>query len=467
MSAFISRIVKVHLRRSRVVLRSLHRKYSSALYMTGDEAKESFSVITPHIDGDVRFKEISSLKDNIDRRGLKMDVEKVQSLWNALRRVEKDKMILESRRIEIANKIKQIRGVNADSKEIDGLKLQGKLLRDDLKTTTKAVWELEKKAIPKILSLPNDLHTRTPNSDLEVIFQYGEEPALKTVESHLEIGKRLGILDYISPEWYYLKGQGAIFELGILDYFANEITNRNFIKFCNSDFCRSVVVEGCGLDHENPAETFILEDRDEILDIKDVNRLHLVGGASLVSFSAFHAKQIVPASSLPLRLVAMGRHYTPDNQDQNGNNLFGLFRVCQSSSVGLFVSATDDKSELDEFDRCVTMITEIYKKLEYPFRIVYLPAKDLKQYESLRASIQMYSLHFGSYVEVGHVSMYGSYISKRLLMRYEARELKFTHIVSGTAVSVPKLLGCLLEKHHDVNDFVDIHVPDEVKKYLS
>ncbi|KAJ9575539.1 hypothetical protein L9F63_007609 [Diploptera punctata] len=430
--------------------------------MTGDEAKEQFSVLTPHIDADERFKEITSLKENISKRGLEIEVEKIQTLWNMLKQVEKDKVTLENKRVDIANKIKQLKGSGENSvKEMDKLKLQGKLLRDDLKTTTKAVWELEKLAIPRILNLPNDLHVRTPSSE-NIIFEVGKEATSKITESHVDIGKSLGILDCINSEWFYTKGHGAIFELGMLDYFANEIFNQNFIKFCNSDFSRSVVVEGCGINHEDPTDTFILKDTDDMLEAKDVNRLHLVGGTSFISFCAFHAKNIIPTTSLPLQLFAVGRHYTPNNQ--NGSN---LFNTCQSTSVGLFILTSNQNSEIEEFDKCVAMITEIYKTLGYPFRIVYLPAKNLKKYESLKASIQMFSPYFGSYIEVGHICMCGSYISKRLLIRHGTEEdMKFTHVISGSAVSIPKLLGCLLEQYHYVNDFVDIPVPDEVKKYF-
>ena len=465
MAAFVGQIVRLGYHKPTLCL----RRFSSALFMTGDEAKGTFSVVSPHIDIEEKLKEISLLKDNIEHRGLKINIGTIQELWDMLKTIQGNKLTLEGKRVDIANQIKLLKSNKDEStKEMDKLKMHGKILREDLKTTTRAIWELEKAVIPKILSLPNDLHDRTPRSDLQVIFQHGQEPNLKNVESHLEIGKRLGILNYISPEWCYLNGQAAIFDLGVLDYFANEISSHNFIKFCNSDFSRSVVVEGCGLDHENPGVSYILEDTDEILETKDVNRLHLVGGASLISFCAFHAKQNIPISSFPLRLVSIGRQYAPDNQGPKESNMSGLFGTSQSSSVGFCVSTKDHDSETEEFDKCLNLITDIYKKFGCPFRTVYVPAKDLKKHEMLRASVQVYSPHFGSYVEVGHVSMCGNYISKRLQIRYEVEDYsKFTHIVSGTAVSAPRLLGCLLELNHDVNDFVNIRVPDEVKKYVS
>ncbi|PSN46093.1 Serine--tRNA synthetase-like protein Slimp [Blattella germanica] len=443
--------------------RHLFRKYSSTLYMTGDKAKETFSVVTPHIDIEERLKDVESLKKNVKLRRMDhIDVDSVKSMWEVLKKIEADKRALETRRIEIAEKIKDLKASSGENEEELGkLKLHGKLTRDDLKTTVKAIWGVEKNVVPKILGLPNELNSRTPVSEAKVITHFGDVPSKPSAESHLEIGKNLNLLDYINPELYYLKGKSAIFELQALSYFASRISEANFVKFSNSDFSRSVVVEGCGVNHEDPLETFIIEDTDDLIQaMKDPNRLHLVGGASLMSFAAFHAKQIVPESALPLKLVAVGRQYKP--QTRNGPGLFG---ACQSSSVELFISNKDDHEQvMTEFDNCVTLITNIYKDLGFPFRVVYVPAMDLNLFESLKVSFQMYSSHLQSYVEIGHLSLCDDFISKRLLLHYGTeKELKFTHVISGTAVAVPKLLACLLELF---SDFDSIPLPEDLRNYL-
>jgi seryl-tRNA synthetase len=436
--------------------------------MTGDEAKGIFSVITPHIDIEDRFKEMSALKQSVELRGMQIDVDRLRSIWEILKNVKANKNTLENRRVDIAKKIKEIRkGSDDATKEIEKLKLQGKLLREDLKTTVKAVWELEKKVMTKVLSLPNTLHPDTPSEVVKTVCQFGNYSSMKQTESHVRIGKKLDLLDYINPMCYYLKGEAALFELIVLDYFARKLRSHNFIRFCNSDFGRSVVVEGCGIDHEDPSVTYILKDTDDILHTKDVNRLHLVGGASLPSFCSFHAKQILPITALPLRLVAMGRQYNPNTENLEKTSS-GLFGVCQASSVEVFISTTDNLGNMmNEFDRTMTAVTDIYKELGFPFRVVYMPARCLRSYESLRASFQMYSSYLQSYVEVGNVSACDDYISKRLLIRYEVKaEQKFAHIVSGTVVSVPKLLGCVLELHHEAKTFGSIPIPQVVRQHL-
>jgi seryl-tRNA synthetase len=122
---------------------------------------------------------------------------------------------------------------------------------------------------------------------------------------------------------------------------------------------------------------------------------------------------------------------------------------------------------MNDFDRTMAAVTDIYKELGFPFRVVYMPAGALRSYESLRGSFQMYSSSLQTYVEIGHVSVSNDYISKRLLIRYETEpEQKFTRIISGTVLSVPKLLGCILELHHEVKTFGSIPISESVKQRL-
>ena len=467
--AVFKKLVWLPLQYRRAVQCQCLRRYGSALYMTGDEAKGIFSILTPHIDVEDRFKELSALKQSVELRGIQIDVDELKHLWEILKTVEADKHTIETRRVDIANRIKELRrDSDVATEEMEKLKFQGKLLREDLKATVKAVWELQKKVMTKVLSLPNNLHSDTPNEGTKIITQVRHETVMKHTESHVVIGKKLGVLDYVNPMCYYLQGDAALFELCVLDYFAEKLGSHGFIKFCNSDFGRSVVVEGCGLDHEDPNVTYILQDSGDILHTKDVNRLHLVGGASLPSFCSFHAKQIIPVTALPLRLVAVGRQYTPNSKNLDETNFSGLFGACQAASVELFILTANDLSNMmTEFDRTVAALTDVYMEIGFPFRVVYVPAQSLRLYESLRASFQMYSSYLQSYIEIGHVSVSDDYISKRLLIRYEVEnKQKFTQIVSGTVVSVPRLLGCVLELHHEAESFHSIPFPQAIRRHL-
>lgn len=415
----------------------------SALYITGQKASETYSVLTPHIDCDSKFNNISQLQENVSARGLDINVEKLKKSWDFLKSVKETKYQLESRREETSKKIRTLASEKSEKSdsEINGLKILGKMLRDNLKTITKEIWELEESVILRILALPNDLHPDTPLTE-EVVIEEGSKPLAQTSPSHLQVGKETDVLKFISPLCYYLQNSAAEFEISLTQYCADFLNNAHYIPTCNSDFVKSVIVEGCGYSHTDPNCVFILQSSDNKEDAK----LHLVGGASLLSFCALFTRQETVMSEDPLKLFSLGRHYSPPVH----TNMPGLFNVAQESSVELFITTVSCQNQLlAAFNSALELIKELYQSLGLSVRLVRCSASQLKTWESLKVSIQMFSPHTQDYVEVGHVSMCGTYISKRLLMKYQGSdgEKDFLNVVSGRVLNVPRVLACLLEQN--------------------
>ena len=212
-----------------------------------------------------------------------------------------------------------------------------------------------------------------------------------------------------------------------------------------SDFSRSVIVEGTGLDHEDFRESFILTDVEP--DKNPSSRIHLVGGASLISFLAMHTKQLINPKNFPLRYFTTGRQYTPFPDDLVP---VGLFTVCQSSAAHGFAMVTESGSEEYklEFEKLLQKVIQIYDNIGIHYRIVMRPAFELRPWESLRVSIELWSSFSQQYVEVGFVSACGDFLSKRLLIAYQTKDGRnFPAVISGTVLSVPRLLACLLEQN--------------------
>ncbi|XP_066999633.2 serine--tRNA synthetase-like protein Slimp [Anabrus simplex] len=433
---------------------------SSALFVTGEKANQTVSILTPYVDMNDHFQDIPRLERNISLRGMKLNVTQLSEQWQILQNLVSDKLSLEERRNEIAERIKELKKMGITN-DMEKYRIQGKVLRNELKTLMKTLWSLEENVILKALKLPNVLNPHTPDNLEKVVSEYGEVYKGISVD-HIVNGKKGSLLEYLSPMHYYFKGAAALYEMCILSFFADELKNNNFLPFSNADFSRSIVVEGVGMDYHNPQSVFTLK---EVTDsLYSHNREHLVGGASLFSFCAFHAKHVIQSEFLPVRYFSIGNQYKPA---RNKSHEMGLFNVCQSSVVEIFLVVPDCyDAMMAEFHRTLDLLTRLYKQLGYHFRIVYLPPLELKPWESLRASIQLFSPCLQSYIEVGHLSTCDTYISKRLLMYYEnvaSHERKFVRILSGTALSVPIILGCVLESEPLVSTN-GLKIPNPISK---
>lgn len=94
-----------------------------------------------------------------------------------------------------------------------------------------------------------------------------------------------------------------------------------------------------------------------------------------------------------------------------------------------------------------------------------LTANQLDKTECLRLSIQMFSNFLNKYIEVGHISLYDTYLSKRLLLSYtENKQRMFPKIISGSFGNVTKILGCLLENNSLSGASL---INDPIKKYVD
>ncbi|KAK6637353.1 hypothetical protein RUM44_007769 [Polyplax serrata] len=408
----------------------------------------------PHIDLDKKFEEITKLKQNVERRKLQIDTVKLKSLWDFLKYLELTKLQLEKRKMEIVDHMKDLKKIGNDGEakqEMEKLKVEGRIVREDLKTLLKAFWEVEEKVVLKGLSLPNELHKDTPDGQDKVVYEFKERPTTSQKESHLDVGQILGLIDFRDSSLFYLKNEAAHFELACLSYFSEGFKADDFIPFCNPDFSRSLVVEGCRRDHTDPNSAFTVSFPNE--KIQANYRLHLVGGASMYPFCAFHTKHTISFSSLPLKYYTCGRQYSPTGPEQE-DECSGLFGTWQRTGVEVFVLTADDYIEMmNVFRRSLDIVIGLYEQLGYHFRVTYVSASSLQCWECLRASVQMYSCHEQKYIEVGKISISDKYICQRLLMSYQMSEkdekTRFMKMVSGTVVDVPKLLACILEQRNE------------------
>ncbi|XP_059049696.1 serine--tRNA synthetase-like protein Slimp [Achroia grisella] len=414
----------------------------SALFMNGTKATENFVYVIPYIDFSNEIKRKDLIQEQLIKRKLNIDLTKVESLWSIYQELKQRKSEFEKKKEEISKELGKIIKNDPENVITEKLKIQLNLLKDNIRKLKEPLWSAEEAAILEILKLPNSLHSRTPHCESKVLYTHLLPPTEQ--KDHLIIGRDLGLIEFIKNENYYLKGTAAIFELGAKFYFNNILRNNNFQQFSNPDFVKSLVLEGCGIDHTNANSSFILH-HNEDSKVNVDSRLHLTGGGSLCSFFAYYTKNVLHAKSLPLKYFTMGRQYIPSASEENS-----LFHVSQSSVVEIFC-ATKNEKDLDTLlDDLIEILKSTYSELGYHFRLSLMPADKLHTWESLRLIFEMYSTSLQTYVEIGNISVIGDYVSKRLMFTYvENKESHFPHILSGTIFNVPKFLGCVLEQDND------------------
>lgn len=426
------------------------RQLSSALYVTHDKAQKTFALLTPVIDFDKQLENVENLRTNISSRNFNINLDKLIERWNFFQCINDRKVILEHTKLEIGFLITDLMKQHENNKEdIEKLKMHIKLVKDDLKNIKTFYYGIEEDVMLNVLNIPNMLDKRTPLHEDNILYSYLEKTDFVS-KSHVEIGRKKGYLKYVDPYTCFLKSDAALFELALLNYFQHCLGDAEFIQFVGPNFCKTVIAEGCG---QEPSSLVCIKEEDQ--DCK-VNQLHLCGGSSLLSYMAYFARHALLLNMLPLKCFSRSKVYSPSLLNKGD-----MFSLSQNSVVSVFMVSANEE---DYLEFIIEVIKSIYQQLGLHFRISLLPANKLQKSESLHLSVQMFSNNLSKYIEVGNISMYEDYLSKRLLFTCtKNKERIFPKIISGSIINAQRVLACVLEN----NSINDVHIlSDLLKRYL-
>ncbi|KAJ8971586.1 hypothetical protein NQ317_002869 [Molorchus minor] len=316
----------------------IKQNFSSALYVTGDKAHQTFVILTPVIDFEKQLENKEILLKNIAARKLSIDLQQIESDGNFFR----IKKILEFTRIEIGRLISDLmQDAETNGKQIEGLKLHSKLVKDDLKNIKEHLYGLEEDTMLQILNLPNILHEKTHSEAVTIYDNYFDNPK-ETSDCHMVIGSQNGYIEYVDPLTCYFKSDAALFEMGILNYFRHQRTSNSFLI---QIFVEALLSRGVETTINYLQKVFTLEELEE--SKAKFNRLHLCGSATIHSFMAYFTQLI--------------RHPEKD-----------LFNLSQESAISVFVSTLEEDDYLEEITK---LVITCYKPLGYNFRLTLLPKR--------------------------------------------------------------------------------------------
>lgn len=422
-----------------LLVRSLLRipkRNISALYVTNDKKSEHCSILVPFMDFENKLKNRQHLEENLKRRRLTQahNLDELYQYYDLYTTITQRLAGIQCRRDEITAALSELKreGEEPSAKTTDLLRKyqeESTMLRNDFKDLKHESHSIDDKFVHQYLALPNDIHSRTPD-EATVIATHGEIPTSKP-ETDVQ-----GFVDYFDETAFYLENDTAKFDVFYPLNAVDQLRERGFIQFSNPDFAKSIIVEAAALQSNEVYGVKEVDPED------DVHLLHLVGSGSMLSFLGYIGMLVVDPNLLPLKFVCTGKQYVPKEQ-----NDLGLYGVSQSTAVQVFCAGKENQIE-QQFDDVLSAIDTLLAPLGLHYRVVYLPAHELKPAECLRARVEMFSKLYNQYIEVGNVSCYSDFISKRLLFNYkENSSTQFPHVISGTVCNVTRLVGLLLETH--------------------
>ena len=410
------------------------------------------------IDPQLLKTNIEAIEENLRKRDLDIDLDKLKLLDESRRalKFESEKLRAEQKKLgkEIAS---------ASEKQKATLLEKAEKISNNVKSLSEETQQKDEEFFDAWIKIPNIVNSSSPvgktDEDNKEIKKVGEPKNIKNPMTHLEIGENLGLIDVeraskiSGSRFSYLFGDLVKIQFNLVSYTLNKLSEKGFNPTIPPVLVRENALFGTG---------FFPDDSDQVYEVQN-DDLFLVG-TSEVSLAALHTDEIIDMNNLPLRYAGYSTCFRRE-AGTYGKDTSGIFRVHQFDKVEMFSFCDPEKSN-EEHEQILAIEEEILKDLEIPYRVVDVCTGDLGASAAKKYDIEAWIPSQQKYREVTSCSNTTDFQARRLNMRTKNENGNtILHTLNGTALAVGRILIALLENNQQSDGSVTFS--DDLGKILG
>ena len=410
------------------------------------------------LDQQILRNNLDALKDNLERRGLDIDIDFLVQQDEKKRAIKFDAEKARSEQKNIGKEISQSEGI-----EKEELLKKASVLSENVKLLNEKYDAEEKLFLEQWIKIPNLVDESSPtgatDQDNKEIKKVGEIKEIENIKNHLEIGESLNLIDVekaaevSGSRFSYIFGDLVKIELNLVSWVLEKLSNKEFTPTVPPVLVREEALFGTG---------FFPDDAEQVYEIPK-DDLFLVG-TSEVPLAALHANEILDLETLPLRYAGFSTCFRRE-AGTYGKDTTGIFRVHQFDKVEMFSFCNPEKSK-DEHEYLLSIEEEILQELEIPYRVVDVCTGDLGASAAKKYDIEAWIPSQQSYREVTSCSNTTDFQARRLNIRTKIDGNTTTmHTLNGTALAVGRILIALIENNQKTDGSVEFS--DSLAKILG
>lgn len=401
-----------------------------------DYVKQSIANKNSTIDID----KLLSIDEN--RRKIINEVETLKALRN---KVTQEIAEAKKNKENAQSKIDEMRKVSANIKELDG-----------------TLSEIELEFHNLLLQIPNIADVSVPigksEKDNIIIKTIGETTTVDKPD-HLEIARRLGILDFergakVSGSGFaFYTGKGAALERALINFFLDENTSRGYYEMMTPFMVNEDSMRGTGQLPKMAEDMYYMQE----------DNMYMIPTAE-VPLTNFHRDDMIPYNELNKQICG----YSPCFRREAGSygkDVRGFLRVHQFNKVEL-VKFTKPEDSWIELDKMVADVENLLVKLGFTYRLNQLCTGDTSFASAKTIDLEVWSEGEKNWLEVSSCSNFIDFQARRANIRFKrAADSKpeFVHTLNGSGLATPRILVALLEKYYDGEK---VNIPECLHPYL-
>jgi seryl-tRNA synthetase len=406
---------------------------------------------------------LQAIETAAKNKGFPFDADKFSSLYDSRSLLIKETEELRSKRNAGSDAVKKAK----DKSERDTLVAQMRELGPLLENAEKNLRETEAEFNALLLTIPSIPSQDTPfgrsDADNVELYKIGTPPQFGfAAKDHIELGKKLGILDFerganiAGARSYFLVGLGAELERAVHSLTLDLLRSRGYKQMTVPVLVRTSAMEGTGYLPGGADQAYFVEKDD----------MWLVGTAE-VPLASYHQNEILEDASLPKRFHAWSTCFRRE-AGAAGRDTKGLYRVHQFQKIEQVIICRPDIEESNKLHaELLKNAEDLLQLLELPYRVVQVCTGDLGQGQVKKNDIETWMPSRNNYGETHSCSSFYDFQARRLKIRTrdENGKTQFCYTLNNTAAATPRLLIPLLENHQTEDG--RIYIPKALRKYMD
>jgi len=394
--------------------------------------------------------------------------EKIQLIDEVL---ELDKRRRET--IQESERLKALR--NKVSEEIAKMKKKGedasekiaemKKVSDEIKSLDADLREVDEQIDNLLYEIPNLPEDSVPAGktpeDNKVIRVSGEKPEGDSYLDHIELGKKLGILDFdigakIAGSGFALyKGKGAILERALINFFLDTHRRNGYTEVFTPFLVSRASMEATEKVPKFEEDMYRI-DRDGLFAIPTAE----------VPIINIHRDEILRYEELPIKYCGYTACFRRE-AGSYGKETKGFLRVHQFNKVELITFCLPENS-YQQMEEMLSHACGILDALNLHYRVIEICSGDLNFVASKQYDIETWSPAEKKWLEVSSVSNATDFQARRGKIRFkrpESKHTEFIHILNGSGLATSRLMVSLLESYQTPEG--KVIVPKVLHKYTG
>ena len=398
-----------------------------------------------------------------EAKGISGRVVELLELDARLRAAQTALQAAQAERNESSKKIGQAK---ARKDEAEAMRLMAQV--EALKATLEQQGEVEREVgeqLRQILAaLPNLPASDVPEGKDEAgnveVRRWGEPLSIANVKDHVDLGERLGMLDFEAAarmsgsRFVVIKGQLARLERALGQFMLDLQTQEHgYAEVSPPILVRDDALYGTGQLPKFAEDLFHTTDGRWLIPTAEVSLTNLV------------RERITAQEELPLRLTALTPCFRSE-AGASGRDTRGMIRQHQFYKVEL-VSITGPEQSDEEHERMVGCAETVLKRLDLPFRTMLLCAGDMGFSARKTYDLEVWIPSEGRYREISSCSNCGDFQARRMDARTKSageKGTRFVHTLNGSGLAVGRTLVAIMENYQDADG--RIAVPQALHPYL-